>query len=185
MPVRLIHFSGVLNNETIHLQWQAEMETGFSHFNIQRSPDGINFMTVGKVTGAGNSHLNNYNYHDNDVRNRPEQKLFYRLQLMDKNGYFSYSKILQFNWKQHGPTLTVFPNPAVQSLNLSFEQVKTGMTTFAITDMKGAVVKKQSENLTAGRISLYIDVSTLPPAGYLISVINGEGTAVQQKFIKQ
>lgn len=185
LPVHLLHFSGVLNNETVRLQWQAEMETGFSHFNIQRSFDGINFMTVGKVNGAGTSNNNDYNYDDNDLSNRPVQKVFYRLQLMDKNGYFNYSKILRFDWKQNGSTVTVFPNPAVNSLNLSFSQAKQGMVIISITDMKGVVVKKQTESLSAGRISLHMDVSILSPAGYIISVINGEGIVVQQKFIKQ
>jgi hypothetical protein len=50
--------------------------------------------------------------------------------------------------------------------------------------MKGAIVKKQIENIAAGRTSIIIDVSKLAPAAYLLSVINTEGTALQ-KFIKQ
>ncbi|HMK25824.1 MAG TPA: kelch repeat-containing protein [Chitinophagaceae bacterium] len=185
LPVHLLQFNGALNNETVRLQWQSEQETDFSHFNIQRSFDGMGFVTVGKVNCAGTSNKNDYNYTDNDLRNRPAQKVFYRLQLMDKNGHFTYSKILRFDWKQNATSITVFPNPAVNSLNLSFTHAKQGMVMINITDMKGVVVKKQTENLSAGRISLQIDVSTLPSAGYLISVTNGEGAATQQKFIKQ
>ena len=185
LPVQLLQFNGVLNNETVRLKWQSEQETDFSHFNVQRSFDGNSFSTIGNVVGAGNSNKNDYFYPDNDLMNRPGQKVFYRLQLMDKNGHFTYSKVLRFDWKQTGPSITVFPNPTVNSLNLSFNQAKQGMVMINITDMKGVVVKKQTETLSAGRISLQIDVSILPPAGYLISVINGEGTAVQEKFIKQ
>ena len=124
-------------------------------------------------------------YSDNDLRNRPVQKVFYRLQLMDKNGHFTYSKILRFDWKQNGSSITLFPNPAVNSLNLSFNQLKQGPVMISITDMKGTTVKKQIENISAGRISINIDVSTLPSAGYILSVINCDGVAMQQKFIKQ
>ena len=185
LPLHLLHFSGVLHNETISLQWRAGQETGFSHYNIQRSFDGINFTTIGNVKGAGNSSSNDYTYNDNDVRNQPVQKVFYRLQPMDKDGRFTYSKILRFDWKQTTTRITVFPNPSVNSLNLSFNQDKPGLVMISITDIKGAAVKKQTENIAAGRVSINIDVSMLPPAAYLISVINGEGAAAQQKFIKQ
>jgi hypothetical protein len=55
---------------------------------------------------------------------------------------------------------------------------------FNITDMKGTIVKKETENIASGRASIIIEVSKLAPAAYLLSVINTEGTALQ-KFIKQ
>lgn len=183
LPIHLLQFNGVLNNETVQLKWQSEQETGFSHFNIQRSFDGTNFTSIGNINGSGNSNRNNYSYNDNDLKNRQVQNVFYRLQLMDKNGSFTYSKILRFDLNLTIPTITTFPNPATHSLNLSFTQNKPGKVIISITDMKGIIVKKQTENIIAGRVSLTIDVSTLAPATYIIAVINQDGTTLQ-KFIK-
>ena len=186
LPLHLLHFSGVLNTEAVALQWQSEQETNFSHFTIQRSFDGINFTALGNINGSGNNSRNDYTYHDNDLKNqRQVQKVFYRLQLMDKDGSFSYSKILRFDLKQTAATnIIVFPNPAVHSLNISFAQGKPGKVTISITNMKGMTVKNKTENMRAGRASLNIDVSMLSSATYIISVINADGTT-QQKFIKQ
>ena len=161
------------------------MEVDFSHFNIQRSFDGTSFSSFGQVNGSGNNNRNDYNFTDNDLQNRLVQKAFYRLQLMDKNGHFTYSKVLRFDWKPEGPAISLFPNPTVHSLNLSFDQGKPGMSSFSITDMKGIVVKKQVENLPAGRISMDIDVSTIPSGTYVLSVLNKEGLISSTKFIKQ
>ncbi|MGQ0740589.1 MAG: kelch repeat-containing protein [Bacteroidota bacterium] len=185
LPVHLLHFSGALKNETIRLQWSAEMETDFSHFNIQRSFDGTHFSTIGYVTGSGSGNRSDYNYSDNDLLNRNLQKVFYRLQLMDRSRHFTYSKILRFDLKQTGSAITLFPNPAVHSLNLSFDQGKAGMTGLSIANMKGAAVIKQVENLPAGRISINIDVGSLPSGVYILSVIREEGMPSIQKFIKQ
>ncbi|MGB3153665.1 MAG: kelch repeat-containing protein [Chitinophagaceae bacterium] len=185
LPVHLLNFSGVLNNETVHLQWLAELETGFSHFNIERSFDGINFLPIGNVNGAGNSNRNNYTYTDNDLNNRPAQKVFYHLQMMDKDGKFSYSRVLRFNWKKQGATITAFPNPAVTSLTISFDQSTAGKVMITISDMQGVNVRKQEAIFSAGSISIPVDVHTLPAATYLLSVITGEGARAQQKFIKQ
>jgi Secretion system C-terminal sorting domain/Galactose oxidase, central domain len=170
LPLHLLHFSGVLNNEVVQLKWQSEQETDFSHFVIQRSFDGSNFTSIGNINGTGNSNRNNYSYTDNDLKNRQAQNVFYRLQLMDKDGSFTYSKILRFDLTHNAPSITTFPNPATNSLNLSFTQNKPGKVTISIIDMKGAIVKKQTENILAGRVSVTIDVSTLAPATYTITV---------------
>lgn len=184
LPLHLLHFSGVLTNNITHLKWEAEEETNFSHFNIQRSTDGTSFTTIGNVAGAGNSNRNNYAFADNGLHNLTLQKVFYRLQLMDKDGRFTYSKILQFDMKQKGGMITLFPNPAVQSVNLSFDQLVPGKTVVTITDMRGLTVRSMTENIAAGRISLNMDVNTLPAGTYLVSVLHNGGL-LQQKFIKQ
>ncbi len=183
LPLKLLSFNGALNNNIVGLQWQSEQETAFSHFNIQRSVDGINFTTIGNISGNGNSRRSNYIYTDNDLQN-PNLKVFYRLQMVDKDGRFNYSKVLVFDLKQTTTTFTAFPNPAVHSLQVSFTQEKTGNVIISITDMKGVTIKKQTQNIAAGRFSTNIDVSNLAPATYIISLINDKGT-VQQKFIKQ
>jgi Secretion system C-terminal sorting domain/Kelch motif/Galactose oxidase, central domain len=183
LPVHLLQFNGVMSHETVQLKWQAEQEIDFSHFVIQRSFDGSNFTSIGNINGTGNSNRNNYSYNDNDLKNRQVQNVFYRLQLIDKDGSFTYSKILRFDLKHNVPSITTFPNPATNSLNLSFTQNKPGKVTISIIDMKGTIVKKQTENILAGRVSVTIDVSTLVPATYTIIVLNQDGTTLQ-KFIK-
>ena len=183
LPLKLLQFNAVLNNNDVRLQWQSEQETAFSHFNIQRSVDGINFTTIGHISGNGNSGRSNYNYTDNDLQST-SLKVFYRLQMVDKDGRFNYSKVLVFDLKQTTTTFTAFPNPVVHSLNVSFTQEITGKVVISITDMKGVTIKRQTQNIGAGRASTNIDVSNLAPATYIISLINDSGTT-QQKFIKQ
>ncbi|MBI5856094.1 MAG: T9SS type A sorting domain-containing protein [Sphingobacteriales bacterium] len=184
LPPHILRFTAVLNNEIAMLQWQTERETNFSHFNIQRSFDGINYTTIGSVNGAGNSYRNNYNWNDDSLKNIQWQKVFYRLQLMSKGGDFSYSKTVMFDKRPKATILTIFPNPVVSSLNLSFVQNKAGNVVINVTDIRGITVMKQTETVNAGRVSLSIDLGTLPAAAYLVFVTNGEFIA-QRKLIKQ
>jgi N-acetylneuraminic acid mutarotase len=184
LPLQLLQFSGVLNNDVVDLQWQTVQELNFSHFTVERSFDGINFTAVGNINGTGNSNRNDYSFHDHDLQNRQGQKIFYRLRLIDKDGHFTYSKIIRFDITQTTGSMQVFPVPAVHSLNLSFTQTTRGMVVIRITDLKGATVLKQSVNIDMGRASMSIDVSALSSASYILSVTNATGT-MQQKFIKQ
>jgi len=185
LPVHLLQFSGSINNAAVQLQWESEQETSFSHFNIQRSLDGINFTTIGKINANGNNNRNNYNYTDNEIKNQQVSKAFYRLQLMDKNGSNTYSKVLTFNFNKAITGITTFPNPAIQSLNISFTNSKAGAISISINDMRGVVVKKQTENISSGIASLNIDINNLASGTYIAVLTNAEGVLVQQKFIKQ
>lgn len=182
LPVHLLSFTGLLNEEAVYLKWQTEEEMNFSHFNIQRSFDGAIFSTCGKMKSAGNGAL--YNWQDGELKNHPWQKVFYRLQVVNKTGLSSYSKVLLFDKRQEAVAIRVFPNPATSTLNLSFVQKQQGNAQISIFDMKGVMIRKQSENIAAGRVSLNIDVSTLPAASYFIAVHTGN-ISIQKPFIKQ
>ena len=183
LPLQLLHFGGVLNNNVADLQWQTAQELNFSHFIVQRSFDGTNFSAIGNVNCLGNIDKTNYSFTD-DLHSRTEEKVFYRLQLLDKDGRFTYSKIIRFDRTQGYLTLHIFPNPVANSLILSFDQNKAGKAEINITDMNGISVIKQRENISAGRAGITIDVSVLPSATYILSVTNASGTT-QQKFLKQ
>lgn len=184
LPVHLLHFSGSYYNEATHLQWKTEQEKNFSHFNIERSFDGIHFSIIGSMAGSGNNNWNFYSFTDN-LCNQQLQKIFYRLQLMDKDDQFTYSKTLRFDLKQRAIRVIVFPNPAVNSLNLSFTQTKEQSVFISITDVRGIILKKQTENMPAGNISMNIDVSALAPGAYILMAKNEESAATYHKFIKQ
>lgn len=184
LPLHLLQFNGVLKDEAVQLKWVSEQETDFSHYVIQRSFDGTNYISLGNVNGAGNNNRNEYSYYDNDIKNNSGQKIYYRLQLMDRSGSYTFSKILLFSRDQSSLAVSLFPNPAQHTLNISFDQKKGFETTVVITDMKGLLLKKQSGNYSSGITSINIDVSELPAGTYILSVSNNNGTA-HQKFIKQ
>jgi N-acetylneuraminic acid mutarotase len=184
LPLQLLHFNGALNNDVVHLQWQTSQELNFSHFTVQRSFDGINFSSIGSVNSSGNVNGDDYSFYDNTLYTRPEQKVFYRLQLTDNNGHFTYSRVIRFDLAQPNANVQISPNPATYSLNLSFNQIQAETVIIQITDMTGKTVLKQIEYLEPGRASTNIDVSALSAAPYILSLINTQG-AIHQKFIKQ
>jgi hypothetical protein len=184
LPLHLLSFSGTLNNDIVYLKWEAEQETGFSHYNVQRSFDGNHFTTIGIVNGGGNNNRNDYDYADNSLLNQPAMKIFYRLQMMDLDGKFTYSKIIRFDREQSTGSITLFPNPASHSVNISFELHKKGDVEISITGIGGNIVKRMTQFIVEGKTSLSIDVSTLATGTYMLSVINGN-EMIHQKFIKQ
>jgi hypothetical protein len=184
LPLNLLSFSGVMHDNLVDLKWKSEQEYNFSHFNIQRSFNGIEFTNIAAVNGSGTAYVRDYNYTDKDLSTHSTQQVFYRLQLMDTDGSFTYSKILRFDFKPVSSQFTLYPNPASNQISLSFNQEVGGNTQITITGMQGAVVKSQSARMAAGRNSLQIDISSLPAGTYLLT-LSGPSITEHKKFIRQ
>lgn len=105
LPLKLVSFSGSVNGGATILQWQTSNEVNTKDFEVERSPDGINFLTVGKLAAANSDGNNFYSYTDNAAG---QNAGFYRLKMIDENGSFSYSSIIKVATNS-AARLMVFP----------------------------------------------------------------------------
>ena len=66
LPINLLNFTSTLNNTTVDLRWQTTTEINSDYFSIERSVDGVNFSSIGKINAAGNSSsVKQYSFIDN------------------------------------------------------------------------------------------------------------------------
>lgn len=94
LPVELTHFSAQLEYSSVKLNWQTAMEIDNSHFEIQRSPDGLDFQTIGSVNGSGNSLVvRDYEFVDHEFPGH-QGLAYYQLRQVDFDGTTSLSEIL-------------------------------------------------------------------------------------------
>jgi len=83
------------------LTWITGNENNLDYFSIERSGDGINFVTIGNVDAAGNTSSNtNYEFQDN--ANLNVQKYYYRLKMINVDGSFAFSSLKTYpGWKDY------------------------------------------------------------------------------------
>jgi hypothetical protein len=113
LPVTLLSFSGVLKSEGVHLTWATSSEINHQNFIIQRSNDLIHFKNIAFVNSTGDSkEEQNYSFIDKDILSGIT---YYRLQQIDKDGSFTFSKIISVNTEFIG---NVFPNPFKDHLTI-------------------------------------------------------------------
>ena len=79
------------------------------------------------------------------------------------------------------PTVTTFPNPARDLLNLNISGME-GNTRITITDATGKLVRVYEENLLGNDATLTYDIATFSQGIYFINVYNNE-TILTNKFI--
>lgn len=181
LPIKLQYFSAVEKNNKVVVNWKASSENLMEYFEIERSTDGVQFdkLETIKVNGFGT-----YNYSFTDVT-PVNGRGFYRLKLINIDGRFTYSDIVNVKLALKDVYLNLlYPKVASSEINLLITANKNADAVLQIVNVQGAVVKKIAFNLTAGSNKIPIDVNSFPAGNYFIRIhINGD--LFTERFIKQ
>lgn len=183
LPVTLLNFAGKLVKNDAVLNWQTATEINSSHFNLERSFDGVNFKAITTIAATGNNNAgSNYSYVDAGVTGLDMPVIYYRLKMVDKDGSQQYSRIIVFNIQKNGWDIELLPNPVNSVIRLvsSSSITKADIT---VTDVSGKIVSRLKNNLVAGQV-LQVPVAQLPAGVYILTVAN-KGAYKHIKVIKQ
>ena len=92
LPVVLVRFTAVETNNKVLLSWQTVSETNSQKFIVEKSIDGRLFYAVATIAASGNaSSVKTYGFQDNIMSSYTS--MYYRLQIVDLDGRFTYSDI--------------------------------------------------------------------------------------------
>jgi hypothetical protein len=185
LPVNLKSFLANLENKKPVLTWISSREENFSHYVLERSTDGINFVEAALVFAQGNSGGDNrYQYSDNAVTNLNKGILYYRLRMVDIDGKYKYSETKLVRLAETGKTISIaaFPNPAINELRVTIPSHWQGQKIrYEVFTVNGQAVRALSRN-SAGQTET-MDISSLPAGSYIIKV-SAEKESATQHFIK-
>jgi hypothetical protein len=128
LPVDLVNFSGFTCAGSLCFSWATMAENNNGHFELQRSTDGLNFVTVAIVPTLANGGYSNRALLYGAVDSEPLNNLaYYRLTQIDLDGKAEFSAILVIGGNQlKRPGFSIFPNPAESAFNVSLDAVQPG-----------------------------------------------------------
>ena len=159
-PVTLTTFAGTLENNESNLTWTVWGEKGISNYEVLRSTNSIDFVSVGKV--AAN---NSKNYHLIDNVAGLGNKFYYKLKMNENSNEYKYSKVIVLS-KNAVDRITVYPNPVSNVVNISSLIGTETISIFSI-DGKKIMEQKASEGNNA------IDITKLSSGTYNLVISNG------------
>jgi Secretion system C-terminal sorting domain len=176
LPIKLISFSGSLKNNITTLTWETENAMNFSHFDIERSFNGIDFTDVGSKPFAGDyARRTSYSFAD-DLSAVPGNVIYYRLKMVDVDANFKYSNVILIRKGSKIIGLTINPNPVIRGgmATVRLESVNRGTTEFKVVDMSGKILLSQKNNISEGTNSISIsNLERLQPGMYILQMNNG------------
>ncbi len=143
LAVQLINFTGKLENNKNSLQWTSDFEKNFSHYDIEKSKDGIHFETIGSVKGHNSNTTSQYQLRDETVNN---EAAYYRLKIIDLQGLFVYSEIIVLSNNKLPFSVVDLNNPFRNSINIKYILPNMGRVDCILADAYGKTIYKQQYN---------------------------------------
>lgn len=182
LPLTLRSFSGEIQGLRNVLHWETTDEFGTSHFDIERSDDGVNFFKLAESPAAGNSQgIHTYSYEDHDA---PAGRALYRLRQVDQDGRFAYSSTVELIRDAISfQVFELFPNPTRDRVQLSFSSPGAHTTRMELLDVAGHVVFDQQMEAQPGANLHEISLQSLPAGVYLLRVSQAAGSSTH-KLVK-
>lgn len=141
LPVELGSFTVTKTESGNQFDWVTFSELNNSHFEPQVSLDGINWVSIGLVQGAGDSdEKNEYSFTDY----APQSALhYYRLKQLDYDGSESYSniRIIKNNGSDHVAALIAFKN---SNGKIEAQAAVKGVGQVSLLDARGRLIETMS-----------------------------------------
>ncbi len=179
LPIELASFIAFADEDQIHLSWRTAAETANDYFSIERSADGRLFAGIGRVPGAGTS-FEPQAYTFIDEHPLPGNN-YYRLRQTDFDGTYSYSPVVTAATGT-APSVSLFPVPAKDILNIHLEKPSGVSGVFEIHDPAGRLVC--AGDLPEEIADYALNIAGLPAGVYTLRLYDGGKITVSQ-FHKQ
>lgn len=166
LPVNFSWLDIKCESRGVLISWSTAQEQNSSHFEIQKSVDGVNWSALGSIPAAGNSNsAKSYSFKSSS----PDQNSFYRILEYDINGRTQLSSVLRSSCAAPG-LFSIWPNPARDYIYINLTGSVSGKILVKIFDSKGGLVKQENLDALAGTYQFKLDVRSLPKATYQLSV---------------
>ncbi|NUM49501.1 MAG: T9SS type A sorting domain-containing protein [Flavobacteriales bacterium] len=187
LSVEMLSFTGVNMGSKNMLDWVTVSEKEFNYFEIQRSADAENFVTLGRMKAMNNKNIH-FTYVFND--DSPAEGVnYYRLKQVDLEGKFEYSEIIsiQMGSNEKLSVKNIYPNPTSGQINIDvFSDAETALE-IKLTDLLGKTVYTEMVQTAKGLNVFRISEEKIPDGMFFLSLVSSdeEGFKYTQKIIRK
>jgi len=166
LPVNLVAFNAYNNNGNAVVNWTTADEVNLSHYEIQRSDDGMQFYTIGTVAARNLTDLQQYEFTDNKALNTVT---YYRLLSVDIDGRTKLSKVVLVNDNDQTDKYMAVVNPARNSMRVTTRNL-SGVFEYRINSLAGQIIQQgQLIITTAGTAEINLP-SSIKNGLYILQV---------------
>lgn len=168
-PVDLLSFDAYPQGKKAKLEWATANELNNSGFEVQRSTDGKEWEVIGWVDGHSNSAVEReYTMVDKAPFMGTN---YYRLKQVDFDGTFEYSDVRSATFSFTSEVATIYPNPAMDYMNISFPADLRGELHMEVLDANRTIVFEEVIDVTRGMVKTF-DTNDLPSGMYTLKLFS-------------
>ncbi|WP_336516155.1 M1 family aminopeptidase [Pollutibacter soli] len=175
LPVSLKSFSAEKIENHGRIQWNCETGTRFSHFEIEKSTDGINYIKIDEQLPAEG--ITQYTTSDYKLR---QGKNYYRLKMVEMDASFSYSQVAFIDFTGN-LKMQFGPNPAATNFYIFLPGVEFFEYKIRLINQAGQVFLPNVVSTVTGKVEL--NVSDVPNGLYWLEMKHRSGTKKLERLL--
>lgn len=160
------------NNSSVQLNWETIQEINASHFDVERSEDGVRFTKIGSVQAVGTTQSrSNYVFADNQAAG---SLYYYRLAQYDNDGKRTFSSIAKVG---NSNTKTLFATTG-NSVRVQF--FEAGTKQIRLLNTNGTLIRQ----VNVSNMQSDLDVMGLSKGVYILQIVDGKGQSEVFRFMR-
>lgn len=178
----LLSFKGQLLGNSALLNWRTANEQNFSHYEIEKSFNGINFVKIGEVVGRGLPGEMQYSFTDPDILTG---KAYYRLKMVNNDGAYHYSKVVLLS--PNGYVFDVKPgaNPFVGNLPIDYVLPQDGVIDVILFDAVGKSVYRKNILSRKGMNNAILELPGSLASGIYTLKVHYQNEFISKRVVKK
>ena len=179
LPVHFVSVNAIENKGVVTIKWKVANEVGIANYSVERSNDATHFTSIAQTNAFG---INNYSIVDSTPLGNT---IYYIIKAINNDGTTIYSNTTQLT-TNHLPliTITVFPNPVQDNLNIYLGTNNTKTYKLRVVTMTG-IEAISKEEVTANNSRITIAANNLAAGIYLLELTDAEGNKSMKRFVKE
>jgi hypothetical protein len=181
LPVNLVNYTAIAENNRIHLKWKVSSEQNNDRFEMERSSDGINFEKLWSVKGRGNS-SQPFVYESYD--HSPLKGInYYRLMQYDFDGKALELGIKSVNFDLNkNDQILVYPIPVNKKINIKIPFYFDKDIQATVSNLNGLKIFSQQISSTDNGIFV-INLPEKPQSGLYLLELTGRNLKFASKIM--
>ena len=183
LPAHLKAFKAELKGSAVQVSWQTATEYNSDYFEVQRSTNGKDFVTIGKVQAKNIAQGAQYAFID---ASPAAGYNYYRLNAVDQNQASRLSSIVLVNVKNSQDLVAaVYPNPAGGEVTVDIKGDNAHDVSVSVIDQAGRVVLTRLIARQSGsRTTIPLSLGRLSKGLYTLRVTAGKHTSIHQLLVR-
>ncbi len=163
----------------VALSWEIEKAQGAYSFEVQRSPNGMDYEVLATVPQAQNDGMNKYTFMDNSPK---AGNVFYRVQIMKDGEQVSFSNELHMQWFERAQMFVAYPNPVSDKLKVEISKDVQTAIKAELLSANGRVISRI--NIPENTIGHTVDMSSWRSGTYFLRLIYNDGKNEVIRLVK-
>lgn len=176
LPVELVTLKAdPIDNKYIKVSWTTATEINNAGFEVLRSDDGINFISIGWVNGAGNaSTMISYAFDDHNVEGN--KMYYYRLRQVDYDGQSDLTNIVSAMISDNAVFVIseFMPNPTSNTSSFTIVTAETRDVNLTVYNTLGQIISDSRLVAEGNKTNKFeVDLSKMAAGTYYAVITTG------------